>query len=294
MEKRVTFKSLGLGALFVFPQVLLVVTFFYWPTVAGMFWAFTLERPWGGGNEFVGFDNFRDVFADKNYWEAVIRTLYFTGVTTTLCIGVGGFLALLCDRQLRYYKFYQTILVWPYAVVSPAAALAFRFIFAPEAGIFAALVKLDPQLWNPAQNAYHAMTMIIVCYSWQGIAYCFIFFLAALQSIPRTVIEAAALDGAGPLRRVRDLQIPLLTPTIFFMLVIMITDSFINSFSIVDIMTAGDPAKGTELIVYKIYQDGFRGLDYSGAAAQSMILMIIMVALCIVQFRFIEKRVHYT
>jgi sn-glycerol 3-phosphate transport system permease protein len=294
MEKRVKFKALGIGLLFVLPQILLVFVFFYWPTAAAMVWAFTLERPWGGGAEFVGFDNFRDVLKDSAYWAAIWRNLIFTGSVTVIALVFGGLFALLCDRQLRFHTFYQTVLVWPYAVVAPAAALAFRFIFAPEAGIFAPFVRDNPQFWNPSQNSAHAMIMIIVCYSWKHIAYSFIFFLAALQAIPRSLIEAAAMDGSGPLRRVFDLQLPLLTPTIFFLLVLNITDSFQDSFSIVDVMTAGGPAKGTELMVYKIYFDGFRGLDYSGAAAQSMIVMAIMVILCVLQFRFIEKRVHYT
>lgn len=206
----------------------------------------------------------------------------------------GLLLAVACDRGLKGYQAFRTVFVWPYAVVAPAAALAFRFIFAPEAGIFAALVKSNHEFWNPAQNGYHAMTMVIICYAWKYAAYCFIFFLAALQAIPRSVIEAGALDGAGVLRRVFDIQLPLITPTFFFMLVISITDSFQDSFSIVDVMTDGGPAKATEFMVYKIYFDGFRGLDYSGAAAQSIVLMLIMMVLTFFQFRYIERRVHYS
>jgi len=294
MEKRATFSKMSVGVMFVLPQVLLVFTFFYWPTGAAMYWAFTLERPWGGGNEWVGFDNFRQVFADRAYWGSIFRSLVFAACTATLSIVFGLLLAVACDRGLKGYQAFRTIFVWPYAVVAPAAALAFRFIFAPEAGIFAALVKQNPEFWNPAQNGYHAMTMIIICYSWKYAAYCFIFFLAALQAIPRSVIEASALDGAGMVRRVFDIQLPLITPTFFFMLVISITDSFQDSFGIVDVMTDGGPAKATELLVYKIYFDGFRGLDYSGAAAQSIVLMLIMMVLTFFQFRYIERRVHYS
>ena len=294
MEKRATFSTFWLGILFVLPQILLVFTFFYWPTGAALYWAFTLERPWGGGNEWVGLDNFRQVFADRAYWGSIARSLIFAGSTTILSMGSGLLLALACDRGLKFQKAFQTLYVWPYAVVAPAAALAFRFIFAPEAGIFSLIAKSHPEFWNPTQNGYHAMAMVIFCYSWKYAGLCFIFFLAALQAIPRSVIEASALDGAGVLRRARDIQIPLITPTIFFLIVISITDSFQDSFGIVDVMTDGGPAKATELMVYKIYFDGFRGLDYSGAAAQSIVLMFIMMALTFFQFRFIEKRVHYS
>jgi len=294
MEKRASFSKPFIGIAFVVPQILLVFTFFYWPSGAALFWAFTLERPWGGGNEWVGLDNFRQVFADSAYWAAIVRSLAFAILATALSMGSGLLLALACDRQLKFHKSFQTLFVWPYAVVAPAAALAFRFVFAPETGLFSILAKINPELWNPTQNGYHAFFMIVFCYSWKYTGLCFIFFLAALQAIPRSLLEASAMDGAGVLRRIRDIQLPLITPTLFFLIVISITDSFQDSFSIVDIMTDGGPAKATELMVYKIYFDGFRGLDYSGAAAQSIILMVIMMALTLFQFRFIERRVHYS
>ena len=293
MEKRVTYKHGLIGALFIVPQVLLVFIFFYWPTGAALVWAFTLERAWGGGSEFVGFDNFRAIFADSAYWSAILRNVVFSLVSTFLCLGFGLMLALFVDRQLRGHQFYRTVLVWPYAVVAPAAGLAFRFIFSPEAGVFSAFVKAHPGWWNPAQSGTHAMIMIIFCYTWKYIGYNFIFFLAALQGIPRGLIEAAALAGAGPLRRMRDLMIPLITPPRLFRFVINVSETFQDSFGIIDIMTDGGPAKGTELMVYKIFFDGFRGLDYSSAAAQSMVLLVVMMLLCSVQFRYIEKKVHY-
>ena len=293
VDRRVTYKGFWPGALFVAPQLLLVFVFFYWPTGVALFWAFTLERPWGGGNMFVGFDNFRAIFADSAFWAAIGRNVVFSLASTALAIGIGLLLALFCDRQLCGYKTCRTILVWPYAVVAPAAALAFRFIFAPEAGIFSGLLKAHPDWWNPALYGPHAMAMVIFCYAWKYVAWNFIFLLAALQAIPRGLVEAAAMDGAGPLRRMRDLAVPLISPTIFFLIVINITGSFQDSFSIIDIMTDGGPAKSTELMVYKIYFDGFRGLDYSSAAAQSVVLLIVMTALTFFQFRYIERRVHY-
>jgi len=293
MERRVHYKAAWLGAALIVPQVLLVFTFFYWPAGAALFWAFTLEQPWGGGNAFAGLDNFRAVFADSAYWQSVIRSFAFAFSATGLAMAGALTLALFCDRQLRGYRLVRTGLIWPYAVAAPAAAVAFRFLFAPEAGVLAELTREHPDWWNPAQNGFHAMVMIVVAYSWKYLAYNFIFFIAGLQAIPRALIEAAAMDGAGPWRRMRDLQVPLLTPTVFFLLVINLTDSFVDSFGIIDITTAGGPSKATTLMVYKIYFDGFRGLDYSGAAAQSIVLMALIMVLTFVQFRYIERRVHY-
>jgi sn-glycerol 3-phosphate transport system permease protein len=199
----------------------------------------------------------------------------------------------LTDRELRGHKIYRSVFVWPYAIAAPALGLAFRFILAPEAGMLSVLNHIWPNIWNPALDGKDAMIAVIVAFSWKYIGYNFIFFLSALQGIPRSLIEAAAMDGSGPMRRIWDIQLPLLTPTLFFLLVINITESFQDSFGIVDIMTQGGPARATELMVYKIYFDGFKGLDYSGAAAQSIILMVLVVLLTIFQFRFIERRVHY-
>ncbi len=293
MDNRVHFKTMWLGILLVVPQGLLVFTFFYWPAGAALFWAFTLEQPWGGGNEFVGLDNFVNVFSDSFYWAAVWRSIVFAVSAAGLGMLVALVLALFCDRQLRGYAYYRTALVWPYAVAAPAAAVAFRYVFAPEAGVFSALNEIYPNLWNPGMNGTHAMIMIIIAYSWKYIAYNFIFFLAGLQSIPRALVEAGAMDGAGVLRRMRDIQLPLLAPTFFFLLVINLTDSFVDSFGIIDITTEGGPSKATELMVYKIYFDGFKGLDYSGASAQSIVLMMLVMALTILQFRYVERKIHY-
>ncbi len=293
MERRAVFKSRWLPYALIAPQVLLVFTFFYWPTGAALVWAFTLEQPWGGGSTFVGFENFAAVFGDPLYWASVGRSVFFAAAATTLAMGVALLLALFTDRQLSGYRAYRFVTIWPYAVAAPAAGLAFRFIFASEAGILAFLNQMSPGLWNPSMNGNQAMLTIVVCYSWKYVSYNFIFLLAGLQAIPRALVEAGAMDGAGVLRRMRDIQLPLLQPTFFFLLVINLTESFVDSFGIVDIMTGGGPAKATNLMVYKIYFDGFKGLDYSGAAAQSIVLMLLVMALTFVQFRFIERRVHY-
>ncbi|MCX5513607.1 glycerol-3-phosphate transporter permease [Kaistia algarum] len=293
MEKRVTFSSTTIGLLFALPMLLLVFVFFYWPGGQALFWAFTLEQPWGGGNKWVGFQNFAHLLKDPIYWNSITRSLVFGLGSTAIAMVVALVLALLTDREMKGHSLYRSVFVWPYAIAAPALGLAFRFILAPEAGLLSIVNHLWPNVWNPALDGNDAMIAIIVAFSWKYIGYNFIFFLSALQGVPRSMIEAAAMDGSGPLRRVFDIQLPLLTPTLFFLLVINITESFQDSFGIVDIMTQGGPARATELMVYKIYFDGFKGLDYSGAAAQSIILMVLVILLTIVQFRFIERRIHY-
>lgn len=294
MEKRVTFSSTGIALALILPQLLLVFTFFYWPAGQALWWAFTLERPWGGGNEFVGLDNFRAVFGDGQYWASIGASIVFMLGSTALAMAIALALALFVDRQLKGYAVYRAAYVWPYTVAAPAAGLAFRFLLSPEAGLLSAINRAFPGLWNPALDGTDAMILVVVAYSWKYVAYDFIFFLAALQAIPRPIVESAAMDGAGPLRRMWDHQFPLITPTFFFILVINITESFVDSFGIVDLTTEGGPAKSTDLMVYKIYFDGFKGLDYSGAAAQSLVLMALVMILTFFQFRFIERKMHYS
>ena len=294
MDKRVTFSNLWLAAALITPQLLLVFVFFYWPASQAIYWAFTTQPPFGGGNEWVGLQNFEEIFGDRVYWNSVRVSILFAIGSTTLSIVGALVLAVAIDRQLTGHKTYRFIYFWPYAIAAPAVGLAFRFIFAPQAGFMAALNEVFPDFWNPAMNGGHAMILIILANSWKMIAYSFIFFLAGLQAIPRTLTEAGAMDGAGVMRRLWDLQLPLLAPTFFFLLVINITESFVDSFGIVDIITGGGPARATDLMVFKIYSDGFKGLDYSMAAAQSIVLMVLVVSLTFVQFKYVEKRVHYS
>ncbi|TPK94133.1 sugar ABC transporter permease [Mesorhizobium sp. B2-4-12] len=293
MEKRVTFSRSTIGILFAVPQLLLIFTFFYWPAGQAVYWSLTLQQPWGGGNIWVGLDNFRSILANADYWNSITASLVFAGISTGLAMFIALVLAALTDRQLAGSRLYRVVLIWPYGIAAPALAMAFRFILAPEAGFMAVLNQVWPGFWDPGLDGADAMASIIVAFSWKYVGYNFIFFLAAFQAIPRSLIEAAAMDGSGVVRRFRDIQFPLITPTIFFLLVINITESFQDSFGIVDIMTSGGPANATNLMVYKIYSDGFKGLDYSGAAAQSIILMLLIIVLTIFQFRFIERRVHY-
>jgi sn-glycerol 3-phosphate transport system permease protein len=293
MEKRTTFNRWTVGILFAVPQLILIFTFFYWPAGQAVFWSLTLQQPWGGGNIWVGLDNFISILEDPNYWDSVTISMIFAAISTGLAMMIGLILAALTDRQLRGSKFYRVVLIWPYGIAAPALAMAFRFILAPEAGLIAVVNQWWPGIWDPGLNGADAMVSVIVAFSWKYIGYNFIFFLAAFQGIPRSLIEAAAMDGSSVLRRFKDIQFPLVTPTLFFLLVINITESFQDSFGIVDIMTSGGPHNSTNLMVYKIYSDGFKGLDFSGAAAQSIILMLLIILLTIFQFRFIERRVHY-
>jgi sn-glycerol 3-phosphate transport system permease protein len=294
MDRRATFNSTWLAAVLIAPQLILVFIFFYWPAVQSLYWALTLEPPFGGGNQFVGLQNFQTVFSDKLYWNSVRTSILFAICSTSLTLTIALLLATFVDRQLAGYRVYRFIYFWPYAIAAPAVGLAFRFIFAPDAGFVSSINRVFPNLWNPALDGWDAFILIVIANSWKMIAYSFIFFLAGLQAIPRTITEAAAMDGAGVMRRLWDLQLPLLAPTFFFLLVINITESFVDSFGIVDITTGGGPARATDLMVFKIYSDGFKGLDYSMAAAQSIILMVLVVSLTFFQFRYVEKRVHYS
>ena len=294
MEKRATFSNLWLAAAFIAPQMLLIFVFFYWPSGEALYWALTLEPPFGGNNDWVGLLNFQTVFADPKYWGSVRISLAFAGMATMLSLVIAVILALFVDRRLPGHQVYKFTFFLPYALAAPAVGLAFRFIFSPDAGFVSVINRVFPDIWNPALDGYDAFALIVFAQSWKMVGYNFIFFLAALQSIPRSMIEACAMDGASVLRRMRDVQLPLIAPTLFFLIVINITDSFVDSFGIVDITTGGGPARATDLMVYKIYSDGFQGKDYSLTAAQSIVLMLLVIALTVIQFRYVERRIHYS
>jgi sn-glycerol 3-phosphate transport system permease protein len=294
VDRRAAFSNTRLAALFVLPQLLLVFVFFYWPTGEALYWAFTLEQPFGGSNQWVGMQNFNTVFSDAKYWNSVTVSVIFAIATTVISLAVSLLLALLVDRRLPGHQLYSFAYFIPYAMAAPAAGLAFRFIFAPTAGFAATFNTWIPGLWNPAMDGKDALILIVLCQAWKSVGYNFVFFLAGLQSIPKPLMEAGAMDGAGVWRRMRDIQIPLVAPTLFFLVVINLTDSFVDSFGIVDITTHGGPARATDLMVYKVYFDGFKAQDYSLAAAESIVLMILVMCLTFVQFRYIERRVHYT
>jgi sn-glycerol 3-phosphate transport system permease protein len=294
LEKRATFSNLWLAAALIAPQMLLIFVFFYWPSGEALYWAVTLEPPFGGANEWVGWLNFQTVFDDPKYWSSVRVSLAFAFAATFVSLAIATVLALFVNRRLPGHHVYKFTFFLPYALAAPAVGLAFRFIFSPDAGFVSAINRAFPDFWNPALDGYDAFLLIVFAQSWKMVGYNFIFFLAALQSIPRTVTEAGAMDGASVLRRMWDIQLPLIAPTLFFLIVINITDSFVDSFGIVDITTGGGPARATDLMVYKIYSDGFEGKDYSLAAAQSIVLMLLVIVLTVIQFRYVERRVHYS
>ena len=293
MERRAFYRNGKLPWLLIGPQLLLVLVFFYWPTSQALYWAFTLEQPWGGGNSWVGWDNFLSIFRDREYWTTVGRSAVYAMCTTGLSMTISLTLAMFADRSLKGTKLFQSVFVWPYAIAAPAAGVAFRFIFAPQAGLVGAVNEMWPGIWDPSTNGFQALAMVVFSHAWLGIGYNFIFFLAGLQMIPRSISEAGAMDGARPVRRMLDLQLPLIAPTVFFLLIINLISSFTDSFGLIDTMTEGGPYGSTEVMVYKIYFDGFKGQDYSGAAAQSIVLMLLVIALTFVQFKWVEKRVHY-
>jgi len=294
VERRAYYRNPVLPWLLVAPQLLLVLVFFYWPTSQALYWAFTLEQPWGGGNEWVGFENFSAVFGDSRYWGTALRSAVYALSATTLSMAISLTLALFVDRGLRGTKIFQSVFIWPYALAAPVVGVAFRFILSPQAGMVGVVNQIWPGIWDPATNGTHALIMVIICHAWLSIGYNFVFFLAGLQMIPRSISEAGAMDGAGPARRMIDLQLPLIAPTLFFLLIMNIISTFTDSFALIDTMTEGGPIGGTEVMVYKIYEDGFKGLDYSGAAAQSIVLMFIVIALTFIQFKWVERRIHYS
>lgn len=293
MQKRVLFENRWLPYVLLAPQLLIIFVFFYWPTAQALFWAFTLEPPFGGPAVWVGWRNFQEVLSSSDYWQTAGNTLIFAFGTTGVSLVLGLLIALFVDRRLRCSIIYKTAAIWPYAVAAPAAAVVWQFIFQPNIGLLGALNRVHPGFWDPMLNGWHAMIMIIIVSSWVSITFNFIFFLAGLQSIPNNLVEAAAMDGAGPLRRWRDLVLPLISPTFFLLLVLNVATSFTEGFGVINVMTQGGPGNSTQILVYKIYRDGFIGLDFSSSSAQSVILMSLIILITLLQFLVLERRVHY-
>jgi sn-glycerol 3-phosphate transport system permease protein len=293
MEKRVRFESRWLPYALVAPQIAITLIFFFWPAFQTLYQSLLLEDAFGGSREFVGLQNFRELFQDDEYLSSFKVTAVFSVLVTGLGLSISLLLAVLADRVVRGAHAYKTLLIWPYAVAPAVAAVLWLFLFSPTLGIVAHWLQGMGIDWNPLLNDNDALILIVVAAVWKQISYNFLFFLAGLQSIPRSLIEAAAIDGAGPVRRFFTIVFPLLSPTTFFLVVVNIVYAFIDTFGIVDAATGGGPGKATSILVYKIYYDGFKGLDLGGSAAQSAVLMVILVALTVVQFRFIERKVQY-
>lgn len=293
MEKRVFFRSGWLPWLLLTPQMLVILVFFFWPAGQALFQSLQQQDPFGTSVEFVGLDNFRQLFDDPSYVESFKTTALFSVLVAGIGISLSLMLAVFADRVTRGATFYKTMLILPYAVAPAVAAVLWVFMFSPSLGVVAyALGKVGID-WNHLLNSGHAMTLIVMASVWKQISYNFLFFLAGLQSIPKSLIEAAAIDGARPWRRFWTVQFPLLSPTTFFLLVINVVYAFFDTFAIVDAATQGGPGKDTAILVYKVYYDGFKAMDLGGSAAQSVVLMVIVVLLTVVQFRFVEKKVNY-
>ena len=293
VEKRVLFRSWWLPWALVAPQLAIVLVFFFWPAGQALFQSVLREDAFGTSSEFVGLENFRALFADETYVASFRTTAVFSVLVAAIGLSTSLLLAVMADRVVRGATAYKTLMIWPYAVAPAIAGVLWLFMFAPSVGVLSYGLRAMGFDWNHLLDGNDAMILIVLAAVWKQIAYNFLFFLAGLQSIPKSLVEAAAIDGAGPWRRFWTVQFPLLTPTTFFLLVINIIYVFIDTFAIVDAATSGGPGKDTAILVYKVYHDGFKAMDLGGSAAQSVVLMGILIALTVVQFRYVERRVHY-
>jgi len=293
MEKRVTFNEKTLPYLLVLPQIVVTIVFFFWPSWQAIYQSVLLEDAFGGNTRFVWFDNFAHLFRDPAYYRSAMITAVFSLLVAGLGLSISLLLAVMADRIVRGATAYKAFLVWPYAVAPAVAGVLWGFLFNPAVGIVAWTLRIFGYEFNYVLNGGQALALIVFAAVWSQISYNFLFFLAGLQSIPKSLIEAAAIDGAGPGRRFWTIIFPLLSPTGFFLLVVNVIYAFFGTFGVVDGLTKGGPAKATEILVFKVYNDGFRGQDLGGSAAQSVILMAIVILLTVVQFRFIERKVHY-
>ncbi len=293
MEKRVQFGSSWLPWVLLSPQVVVISVFFFWPAAQALLQSFQVQDAFGTSTEWVGLENFRHLLDDESYLASFKTTAIFSLLVAVLGIGISLMLAIFADRIMKAAMLYKTLLIVPYAVAPAVAGVLWVFMFSPSLGVVAyALGQLGIN-WNHLLNENHGMALIVMAAVWKQISYNFLFFLAGLQSIPKSLIEAAAIDGAKPWRRFWTIQFPLLSPTTFFLLVINMVYAFFDTFAIVDATTHGGPGQATSILVYKVYYDGFKAMDLGGSAAQSVILMTIVIALTVFQFRFVEKKVNY-
>ena len=294
MEKRARFKSAWLPYALVAPQVLVSVLFFFWPAVQALYQSVLLQDAFGSSVQFVWFENFIALWEDPNYLESFKTTAIFSVSVAVFGMSISLILAVFADRVVRGTTVYRTFLIWPYAVAPVVVGVLWMFLLSPTLGIISHALRPFGIDWNHALNGRHAMILIVIAAIWKQISYNFLFFLAGLQSIPKSLIEAAAIDGAGPVRRFFSIVFPLLSPTSFFLLVINIVYAFFDTFGIIEATTSGGPGKDTEILVYKVFSDGFKGGDLGSSAAQSVVLMFIVITLTVVQFRYVEKKVNYS
>lgn len=287
------FRTNWLPYLLVLPQLLITAIFFIWPAGEALWYSVQNVDPFGMSSQFVGLENFSRLFDDEYYLASFWTTLIFSGLVTGFGLLISLFFAALVDYVLRMKSFYQTLMLLPYAVAPAIAAVLWMFLFNPGLGLITHFLGLLGYNWNHAQNSGQAMFLVVLASVWQQISYNFLFFFAALQSIPRSLIEAAAIDGAGPVRRFFYLSLPLIAPVSFFLLVVNLVYAFFDTFPIIDAATGGGPMQSTTTLIYKIYREGFAGLDLSSSAAQSVVLMLLVICLTVIQFRYVERKVRY-
>jgi sn-glycerol 3-phosphate transport system permease protein len=292
-EKRVVFRSSWLPWALLAPQAVIIAVFFFWPAGQAVLQSMQQSDAFGTSVQWVGLENFSRLVQDPSYLESFKTTAIFSALVAFLGIGLSLTLAIFADRVIKAATFYKTLLIWPYAVAPAIAGVVWLFMFSPSIGIVSYALRIFGIEWNHLLDGTQAMALIVMAAVWNQISYNFLFFLAGLQSIPKSLIEAAAIDGARAWRRFWTIQFPLLSPTTFFLLVINVVYAFFSTFGIVDAATGGGPGKETSILVYKVYYDGFKALDLGGSAAQSVVLMVIVIALTVAQFRFVEKKVNY-
>ena len=293
MEKRVVFRSAWLPYALVAPQIAITIVFFFWPAVQAGWYSFQLQDAFGERTQFVGLANFAALLGDANYLHSFRITAVFSVLVAGTGIAISLLLAAMADRVIRGALAYRTLLIWPYAVAPAVAGVLWLFLFAPSVGIVTFALRSIGVHWDWVLQGDQAMLLVVIAAAWKQISYNFLFFLAGLQSIPRPLIEAAAIDGAGPGRRFWTIVFPLLSPTAFFLLVVNVVYAFFETFGVIDATTQGGPAGATQILVYKVYYDGVKAADLGGSSAQSAVLMVIVIALTVIQFRFVERKVQY-
>ena len=293
MDKRITFEHRWLPYALVAPQLLVTGVFFLWPAGEALLQSTQLPDPFGLSTQFVGLENFQYLFTDRYYRASFATTALFSALVTVSSMSVALLLAVLADGVIRGSGVYRTLLIWPYAVAPAIAGVMWLFMFNPSIGLVAYWLDAVGITWNHVLDPEQAMGLVVLASSWKQVSYNFLFFLAGLQAIPRSLIEAAAIDGASPWHRFRTIVFPLLSPTTFFLLVVNVVYAFFETFGVIDTITRGGPGQSTMILVYKVYADGFVGQDLGSSAAQSVVLMLVVALLTVVQFRFVERRVHY-
>ena len=293
MNQKIYYHNKLLAYLLIAPQILITLIFFIWPAAQALYQSFLVEDAFGLGSEFVWFENFIFLFEDEYYLDSFGRTALFSFLVAFVSMSFSLILAGFAERVIRGELIYKSLLIWPYAVAPVLAGTLWIMLFDPSLGLITYYLKYFDVEWNYKLNGTQAMILVVLASAWKQVAYNFLFFLAGIHAIPKSMIEAAALDGSGPIKRFWTIIFPLTSPVTFFLLVINTVYAFFDTFGIIHVMTQGGPANSTEILVYKVYNDGFIGLDLGGSAAQSVILMFIVISLTFFQFRFIEKKVEY-